>query len=358
MLQLSFTELLAIIGAAQSLYICVAVMLRPRAATKRFLVVLFFGCLFVGFAALALSRSFESFPFFPFLAEALWITLPFLCVFLLRDLMGTPVTRSKIFLICAPVVTFMIGWGIGSFENNCDFTQLCKPEARLDALSIAAAIFGAAALLSLWFKRHLIVQTYSADILGQARYWLALSIILIVAILLLVFLFDAANVITRSDSELLRVILGLSLVYLSMTSLFRLYDTPVLTTSRKTPDEPTALTAFEIENAQKIENLLSLDKVYQEPSYSRKMLARELDLPESAVSRIVNVYFQKSVPQLLNELRVKDACHLLADTNEPITVIAEAAGFSSIASFNRVFKEVTGKNPSEFRNSKSLYKPE
>jgi AraC-like DNA-binding protein len=352
MLQLSITELLAIIGAAQSLYICVAMLSRPAASSKKSLAILFFGFLFLGFALLALLRSFSSLLFFPFLVDTVWISLPFLCIFLLRDIAGTPVVRSKVFLMVAPFATFFFGWWGGSFQPECGFLKICDTAIRLDAISITAVIAGALGLLSLWAKWSLIVKIHTGDTTGRARYWLILSTIFCVAILLMVFLLDATNLITRQESELLRAILGLTLVYLTTTSLFRIYD-EARALRKSSSEEPLPLTDTELAIAKRIENLMNLEKVYQEPDYSRKALARELDLPESAVSRIINVHFQKSVPQLLNELRVGDACRLLRDTKEPISVIAEASGFSSLASFNRVFKDTMGLTPSEFRSDKS-----
>ncbi|MEM6781347.1 MAG: helix-turn-helix transcriptional regulator, partial [Pseudomonadota bacterium] len=63
----------------------------------------------------------------------------------------------------------------------------------------------------------------------------------------------------------------------------------------------------------------------------------------------VNMHFGKSVPNLLNDERVKDAQMLLIETQAAIKIIAQEAGFNSIASFNRVFKDITGSSPSEFR---------
>jgi AraC-like DNA-binding protein len=53
---------------------------------------------------------------------------------------------------------------------------------------------------------------------------------------------------------------------------------------------------------------------------------------------------------LINSYRVNEAKALLI--NEPqdtILDIAYAAGFNSKASFNRIFKKVTGMTPSEYR---------
>ena len=101
--------------------------------------------------------------------------------------------------------------------------------------------------------------------------------------------------------------------------------------------------------AKSIDDLMTLDKVYHDPGYSRADLARELDVSEAVISRVINRHYKKSFPQILNECRVEDAKRLLMQTDEPVNVIASEVGFNSTQTFNRVFKDMTGESPSSFR---------
>jgi AraC-like DNA-binding protein len=150
-----------------------------------------------------------------------------------------------------------------------------------------------------------------------------------------------------ADIDLMRTLIGLGFVYLAGTSLFRIYPAAVHIVEKSRAGHE--MTLDEKAVAQKIENLLDLDKVYQEPAYGRSDLARELGLPEAVISRIISAHFGKSFPQLLNEKRVGDAKRMLAETDTPIKVIAADAGFNSLASFNRVFRDMAGLTPSDFR---------
>ena len=47
--------------------------------------------------------------------------------------------------------------------------------------------------------------------------------------------------------------------------------------------------------------------------------------------------------------RLREAEKLLVQTKEKVIDIAYQAGFSSLAAFNRFFKEKTGKTPTEYR---------
>ena len=102
--------------------------------------------------------------------------------------------------------------------------------------------------------------------------------------------------------------------------------------------------------ADKVRNLMELDKLYHEPTFSRADLARELGTSENTLSRVINSAFGKSFPRLLNEFRVEDAKRMLRDPAIPIQVLAFEVGFNSLASFNRVFREITGETPSHYRS--------
>lgn len=51
----------------------------------------------------------------------------------------------------------------------------------------------------------------------------------------------------------------------------------------------------------------------------------------------------------LNILRVDKAVKLLQETDKKIIHIANECGFNNIANFNRIFKSITGHNPSDYR---------
>ena len=143
----------------------------------------------------------------------------------------------------------------------------------------------------------------------------------------------------------IRSILGFAFVYLASTSLFRIY--PQTLSFKK--NVSTELSPQELLAAHSVERLLTLDKVYQEPAYGRSQLAAEVGVTEAALSRIVNIYFEKTVPNLLNGYRVEDAKRLLLETKEDLAVISRESGFNSLSTFNRYFKELEGVSPSTFR---------
>jgi AraC-like DNA-binding protein len=51
--------------------------------------------------------------------------------------------------------------------------------------------------------------------------------------------------------------------------------------------------------------------------------------------------------------RFKEACRLLHDGDLKISDIAFGAGFQSLSQFNRVFKRLSGKSPTQFRAARA-----
>lgn len=58
--------------------------------------------------------------------------------------------------------------------------------------------------------------------------------------------------------------------------------------------------------------------------------------------------------QYLNQIRVKNACTLLARTDKEISDICGLCGFSSSAYFSTVFKTITGISPRKYRRSRGM----
>jgi AraC-like DNA-binding protein len=52
--------------------------------------------------------------------------------------------------------------------------------------------------------------------------------------------------------------------------------------------------------------------------------------------------------------RFKEACRLLLDGDLKISDVAFAAGFQSLSQFNRVFKRLSGKSPTQFRAARRV----
>jgi putative ABC transport system permease protein len=102
-----------------------------------------------------------------------------------------------------------------------------------------------------------------------------------------------------------------------------------------------------------LKNLVKENHYYQDPELSVSVLAEKLDLHPHELSRIINTALRKSFNDFINEYRVRAAARKMQDPGyDHITLlgIAYESGFNSQSSFNRIFKQMVGKSPLEYKN--------
>jgi transcriptional regulator GlxA family with amidase domain len=67
------------------------------------------------------------------------------------------------------------------------------------------------------------------------------------------------------------------------------------------------------------------------------------------LSRMFRQHTGYTFTQCLSKRRVDMAMELLSGTKIPVTQVALQCGFNSIATFNRVFREIRGCTPTQYR---------
>jgi AraC-like DNA-binding protein len=347
-LRLTLPELLSLLGLAQCVNILVYMAFRAGDARRAALPFAYFLVLGLAFF-LDFVGDFvgDVVDFFPVWQWAAWFTGPPLSVLLIAQvarIAQAPTPREFWPLLLIPAAA-ALSFLLARFDGGCVLPRDCP--ALQQWLVVTGLAAGLASIAALWSER-LILRGLHAEKTGQERYWVALMLIFSNLGFLALMLLSLTPLMapTPEQTALVRTFLGLTLVYLAGTSLFRIYPQTVPIVERKLRP---GMTEEEKAIAIRVETLLALDKVYQEPSYNRADLARELNVNEAVLSRIINVHFRKSLPQLLNEKRVMDAQRLLTGTDQPVKDVAEQVGFNSLASFNRVFRKLTGTTASAYR---------
>jgi AraC-like DNA-binding protein len=99
-------------------------------------------------------------------------------------------------------------------------------------------------------------------------------------------------------------------------------------------------------------NLIFKEKaLHLKPKLTVGELAGELNLPVKYVTYLISNYHSKNFNDFVNSFRVKEVIDRMANPAEnykSLLGIALDAGFNSKSSFNQVFKQHTGKTPSEY----------
>lgn len=80
-----------------------------------------------------------------------------------------------------------------------------------------------------------------------------------------------------------------------------------------------------------------------------KDIAKAAGFSECYFSRLFKEITEKSFHQYISEYRIKKAEPLLMDPDYTVSEAAYAVGFSSLATFDRLFRKIKGCSPQEFR---------
>lgn len=82
-----------------------------------------------------------------------------------------------------------------------------------------------------------------------------------------------------------------------------------------------------------------------------KETAKKLNYEYHYFSSLFNKCFCMNFKSFVNIFRFETACKILGNKSEPITSVCDKSGFGSIRNLNRVFKQLSGFTPSEYRRT-------
>jgi len=95
------------------------------------------------------------------------------------------------------------------------------------------------------------------------------------------------------------------------------------------------------------------DEIYLNPDLNLQLLAVHTGIPAKTISAVINRHLNKSFNEFVNEYRIlafKEKVQQPEMGNLTFAGIATECGFSSQATFQRSFKQITGLSPSAFKN--------
>lgn len=343
-------EWLAITGLVQSVLILVYILFRARNWRQAFIPIAYFSFLAAAFGfqfALRLEDYAQGIRYALWLSWSMGPPLCYLLVLQVVRLVDLPPRRHFLVLLSVPA-SVLLALALLPLAGGCKATLFGCANLQ-NVLYWTGSMAGAVCILLLWARKNIFADLWHVKG-GRERYWLVMMLVSTNLLALLVSFIRSADQIAEQEADTLLLALGIGFCYLATTTLFRVYPPPVaLSQSPRT--RLLDLSEEERVIADKIRILMDMDKVYQEHAFSRADLAREVGASESTVSKVINAAFGRSLPRLLNEYRIEDAKRMLADDSIPIQVVASEAGFNSLASFNRVFRDITGETPSGWRQN-------
>jgi AraC-like DNA-binding protein len=118
-------------------------------------------------------------------------------------------------------------------------------------------------------------------------------------------------------------------------------------------DRAVQLGADEVELVtRRLEALRASGTLIQNPELDVGMLAARIGLPAYRLSVFFNTHLKTSFPAWLNRERIGYVCRLMREEPELSVIdLYMSAGYQSKSTFNTQFKKITGRSPSEWRQS-------
>ncbi len=114
-------------------------------------------------------------------------------------------------------------------------------------------------------------------------------------------------------------------------------------------NEPSQKVTIDKDRIERLVALMEEEQLYLFPDLDIRLLETKLDLSAKQISEVLNIGLGKNFYRFINEYRVEEFKRkALSNSNLTLYGIAMECGFNSKATFQRVFKEITGMKPSEF----------
>ncbi|RFZ91316.1 helix-turn-helix domain-containing protein [Mucilaginibacter conchicola] len=192
--------------------------------------------------------------------------------------------------------------------------------------------------------------------------WLQWPLLALGVLSILSLLFETAGYISgnselnRKASYLFVPVSGILMIWLSCRAFFRTYDPPQAAIAYLKPRPQDGIR----EKGIWLKRSIKLNRYYLDPEISLQALAAKLEMHPNELSRIINTVLKKSFNDLINEYRVAEVCRKIQDPAfDRLTLLGVAleSGFNAKTTFNRVFKEMTGKSPAAYKKEQEKERP-
>lgn len=154
----------------------------------------------------------------------------------------------------------------------------------------------------------------------------------------------------RDLSELNTLTLILSLIYLVAAFFIKKFGFRKVMGPVVIPYRQLDITSYLDDDTKKIENYVAIN--YCNPDLCVKNLCDDTGITNTKVQVILKKQFQLTFRQYLNKIKIHEAKRLLQETDRQVTEIAYRVGYKNVTHFNRIFKEMEGISPIQFRKSK------
>ncbi len=100
-----------------------------------------------------------------------------------------------------------------------------------------------------------------------------------------------------------------------------------------------------------VRDLLLKDRIYRDPVITQEIVVERLGTNRNIFAEAMKYCLKTTFKDYVISLRLKDAVHLLENSDLSIEEISEKVGFGTAHTFRRQFSEKYNMNPKDYRNS-------
>lgn len=188
-----------------------------------------------------------------------------------------------------------------------------------------------------------------------SRFIMALQIFVVIWLIYLIpYLIPATNLPLRQKLDWFPVYLPMAtLIYwIGITG----YKEILITTTqvKEKGAEPAYVPELLAQTAQTLQHCMEKDRLFLNPELDLAVLAAATGLPAKLISATLNQYLNSGFSQFINEYRVEEFKKRVLQpeaTELTLAGLAASCGFSSQATFQRIFKQITGVTPAAYKKS-------
>jgi AraC-like DNA-binding protein len=213
--------------------------------------------------------------------------------------------------------------------------------------------------LTLWVvARHWRVDLVESR--RRMRWWFVAvnGVYLFALILLRELIFSTENDLAQWQYVSVGAVLLLTNTLLLQYKLSSLFAAKVAagTESESAPEAATGSPQGMVDHelVEALQQLMSKDAVYRQMGLTLGRLAEQLQVPQYRLRQTINGALGfRNFSDFLNTYRIAEAAQRLADPGQdlPVLTIAMDAGFRSLSSFNKAFKDTQGVTPTAYRKA-------
>ena len=288
-----------------------------------------------------------------------YLTLPLFYIYIKR-VSNISFKKSKLFLILIPGIFEFIFFSFLYFQNSQQKLELYSKSSFMDFLDILVnlsylfSVFYCILILKHIKKHQETVNDYYSNSNGKLLKWAKFVIwyLLIYLFVMTFWLFDD-SFLSNAIFSLFNVIFifWIGIAGIKQTIVFENIDESIKRDDKKIKETNKNQLEKDNNNFESIIKLMEEEKVFLHSNISLVDFSRRLSLSPRYLSELIKRKTENNFSQFVNHYRVEEAKTLLLSPekkNLSIIAIGYDSGFSSKASFYKVFKEFTSFTPLQF----------